>query len=476
MAGGRTSVGRRAAAGWDRVCGHVKKIGVLFGQERTFPYALIERINALGEDATAEPVQVGGVGLATPSGYDLILDRICQDVPFYRAYLKKRALNGTAVVNNPFWWSADDKFFNNCLATKLGVAVPKTVLLPSHDLRPDTTAIRSEPGVSARLGGDLRLRRLPGLLQAVRRRRLEERLPGARPGGVLRALRPDRPARDDAPGGDRVRRVLPLLRHRPARRAHHAATTRGSRSTSATCRTGRRSTRAPRAGARRRADALPRRWATTSTRSSSRCATASLRHRLLNPAPDADLNSVGQDNFDWVVEHGRQWRSVERSAAEGPSNLSWGELRPVALAARPVGSGARTGGGRRGERDARPVASRSGSRRSSSSSIRRRATCAPTSSSCSTAATDRSAEQFKPELHQSVIEVGHRHLPRHRRGAPRGRPTCAADLATWRRSNGLRIAAAGTHPFSHWQDQQITQTTALRARSSTTCSRSRGPT
>ncbi|MFN3940594.1 MAG: RimK family alpha-L-glutamate ligase, partial [Chitinophagales bacterium] len=35
-------------------------------------------------------------------------------------------------------WSADEKFFNNALAVKLGIPVPKSVLLPSHDLPPNT--------------------------------------------------------------------------------------------------------------------------------------------------------------------------------------------------------------------------------------------------------------------------------------------------------------------------------------------------
>ena len=61
-----------------------------------------------------------------------------QDIPFYRAMLKNAAITGTAVINNPFWWSADDKFFNNALAVKVGVAVPKTVILPSNQHPPDT--------------------------------------------------------------------------------------------------------------------------------------------------------------------------------------------------------------------------------------------------------------------------------------------------------------------------------------------------
>jgi glutathione synthase/RimK-type ligase-like ATP-grasp enzyme len=119
----------------------MKKIGILFGQERSFPYALVDRINAAGASGvSAEPVKVGGVSLETPKGYDLILDRISQDIPFYRAVLKKAVADGTIVVNNPFWWSADDKFFNNVVAKSLGVAVPKTVILPSNQHPPDTTS------------------------------------------------------------------------------------------------------------------------------------------------------------------------------------------------------------------------------------------------------------------------------------------------------------------------------------------------
>ena len=119
----------------------MKKIGILFGRERSFPHALIERINSLKVPGiVAEPVTINKVAQGEPSGYAVVLDRISQDVPFYRAWLKNAALCGTAVVNNPFWWSADEKFFNNCLATKLGVAVPNTVILPSKDQPADCTA------------------------------------------------------------------------------------------------------------------------------------------------------------------------------------------------------------------------------------------------------------------------------------------------------------------------------------------------
>ena len=117
----------------------MKKIGVLFGQENSFPPALCERINQkAGGEMQAEFVRIDKVVQGEPCGYDVIVDRISQDVPFYRGFLKNAALTGTAVVNNPFWWSADEKFFNNALATQIGVAVPRTVLLPSHEVPPDT--------------------------------------------------------------------------------------------------------------------------------------------------------------------------------------------------------------------------------------------------------------------------------------------------------------------------------------------------
>lgn len=117
----------------------MKKIGILFGQENSFPQAFVDAINSRNvKGIEAEFVKLDKLEQGSNSGYAVIVDRISQDVPFYRAYLKNAALNGTAVINNPFWWSADEKFFNNCLAVKLGVPVPKTFLLPSNERPSDT--------------------------------------------------------------------------------------------------------------------------------------------------------------------------------------------------------------------------------------------------------------------------------------------------------------------------------------------------
>ena len=118
----------------------MKKIGILHGKESSFPEAFVERVNSKNvKGVYAERALVEELMQGEPTPYAVMIDRISQDVPFYRAYLKNAALNGTAVLNNPFWWSADEKFFNNCLSTKIGVPVPRTVLLPSKQIPPDTS-------------------------------------------------------------------------------------------------------------------------------------------------------------------------------------------------------------------------------------------------------------------------------------------------------------------------------------------------
>lgn len=118
-----------------------KKIGLLFGMEDTFPWALIEAINSRGgEKVEAKSVEITFLKDDGVFPYDLILDRISHEVPFYRTYLKCAAAAGVKVVNNPIWWSADDKFFDNLVARAVNVAVPRTVLLPHKQYPPNTEA------------------------------------------------------------------------------------------------------------------------------------------------------------------------------------------------------------------------------------------------------------------------------------------------------------------------------------------------
>ena len=118
----------------------MKTIGILRGMENGFPEALIDYVaeNHAQSGITAEFVSLDAIRMDGDPGYAVIMDRISHEVPFYRSYLKWAALKGTYIVNNPFWWSADDKFIDNVIATNVGVAVPKTVILPHREHPPNT--------------------------------------------------------------------------------------------------------------------------------------------------------------------------------------------------------------------------------------------------------------------------------------------------------------------------------------------------
>jgi hypothetical protein len=121
------------------------KVGLLCGREFSFPPAFLEHVNKLGQKdgVTGEFVKLGGTKMGEPAEYRVIVDRISHEVDYYRGYLKHAALQGTYVINNPFWWTADDKYFNYAMASKLGIAIPKTILLPQKGYPADVD-IKSE--------------------------------------------------------------------------------------------------------------------------------------------------------------------------------------------------------------------------------------------------------------------------------------------------------------------------------------------
>jgi hypothetical protein len=123
----------------------MKKVGLLCGREYSFPPAFIAKVNQLGkaDGVAAEFVKLGGTKMNEPAEYSVVVDRISHEIEYYRGYLKHAVLQGTYVINNPFWWTADDKYFNYSVAAKLGIAIPKTILLPQKGY-PSDVDITSE--------------------------------------------------------------------------------------------------------------------------------------------------------------------------------------------------------------------------------------------------------------------------------------------------------------------------------------------
>ena len=317
----------------------MKKIGILFGQERSFPEAVIERINQKAEKGiTAEAVKIEKMFQNTPLGYAVIIDRISQDVPFYRASLKNAAITGTAVINNPFWWSADEKFFNNALAEQIGVPVPKTALIPSRQHPTGTTgesfsnlampldwdAIFEYTGFPAYMkpfdgGGWRDVYKLHDKEDFFNKHNGTDQLVMLLQEEIIF----EEYFRCYCIGGKHVR----IMQYEPRNPQHLRYVVDGPPSS-------------------------PELLKTIEEYTLKLCAylgydfnTVEFAVRdgvpiaidFCNPAPDADYNSVGQENFDWVVETTANY-AIERAKAQkdGQDNLTWGKYVKTSAAGLPL--------------------------------------------------------------------------------------------------------------------------------------------
>ncbi len=315
----------------------MKKIGILHGKEVSFPEAFVARINAKNiKGIHAEPALVDELMQGNPTPYAVMIDRISQDVPFYRAYLKNAALNGTAILNNPFWWSADEKFFNNCLSTKIGVPVPKTVLLPSKEMPPDTSG-QSFRNLKYPLDWESMIEYLGGFplfmkphagggwKNVYKIHNFDEFFNAYNETNTLvmllqEAIEFDAYFRCYCLGGKYVR----IMDYEP-RNPHHLRYVADHKVSS-------------------------------ELRQQMHDLVLRINHYLgydfntvefairdgipyaidfCNPAPDADVNSVGEENFEWVVENAANM-AIERAQAhrDGGNNLTWGQYIHDSVAGR----------------------------------------------------------------------------------------------------------------------------------------------
>ena len=201
----------------------MKTIGVLFGMENSFPGALVEHINARNvEGIQAEFVEtwrgaLDARALRRHRRPHLPRDPVLPGIP------QARGAHGTVIINNPFWWSADDKFFDYTLARKArrGRAAHRDPA-PQEVPRGHHRGRMRNLEYPAQLGRGVRLHRRARLHEARRRRRLAGRLPRAQSRRVLPRLRPDGRALHDRTRRHQLQGVLPLLRAWGRRSPHHA--------------------------------------------------------------------------------------------------------------------------------------------------------------------------------------------------------------------------------------------------------------
>lgn len=113
-------------------------VGLIVGREQDWPDSFIAELAARDAGATAEFVKLGGTYLDDACLYPVIFDRMSHEIPYYRTYVKYAALNGSYIINNPFVWSADNRFFGTTIANRLGLKSPRTIVLPNKETLAET--------------------------------------------------------------------------------------------------------------------------------------------------------------------------------------------------------------------------------------------------------------------------------------------------------------------------------------------------
>lgn len=305
----------------------MKEIGILHGMERSFPEAFVERVNKSGlKDIKAAPVLIDMVQQGVGDNYAVIIDRISQDVPFYRAYLKNAAIDGTAVINNPFWWSADEKFFNNALAVKIGVPVPKTVILPSHE-RPTDTSDASFSNLKFPLSWEKIFEHIGfpaymkphaggGWKSVYKLNNMDDFFKAySETGQLVMMLQEEIIFEDYFRCYCLGRKYVRIMQYEP-RNPHHLRYQSNNGPASE------KLLKKVHDYVLDLCNALGYDFNTVEMAVRNGVPYAI---DFCNPAPDADINSVGQENFEWVVEHSAKL-AIERAQMQKPGqdNLTWG--------------------------------------------------------------------------------------------------------------------------------------------------------
>jgi hypothetical protein len=280
----------------------MKKIGILHGMERSFPEAFVERINRAGlKDIKAEPVVIDMVQQGVGDDYAVIIDRISQDVPFYRAYLKNAAISGTAVLNNPFWWSADEKFFNNSDASFANLKFPMSwekifqhIGFPAY----------MKPHAGGGWKSVYKLNNMDEFFKSY-----------SETSQLVMMLQEEIVFEDYFRCYCLGRKDVRIMQYEP-RNPHHLRYQSNNGPASA------KLLKQVQDYVLLLCNALGYDFNTVEM---------AVRNGIpyaidfCNPAPDAEVTSVGQENFEWVVEHAAKM-AIERAQAQKPGkdNLTWG--------------------------------------------------------------------------------------------------------------------------------------------------------
>jgi hypothetical protein len=116
-------------------------VGILESRDDRFMNDVVSRLN----DIPAEFMTLGGEQIPIKRRYRVVVDRLSFCYPFLKEIVKSLALDGTYVINSPFAALSTNKLIEIQVGSRLGINIPKTVVLPDKLVACEAEGVVSHP-------------------------------------------------------------------------------------------------------------------------------------------------------------------------------------------------------------------------------------------------------------------------------------------------------------------------------------------
>jgi hypothetical protein len=116
-------------------------VGILEDKNDPFIIDIVSRL----KDISVEFMSISQEKIPIEPKYRVVVDRLSYRYPFLIELLKNLALSGTYIINNPFAASATNKLIDMSLGGSLGLAFPKTIVLPDQLVIEETEGMVAQP-------------------------------------------------------------------------------------------------------------------------------------------------------------------------------------------------------------------------------------------------------------------------------------------------------------------------------------------
>jgi hypothetical protein len=119
-------------------------VGILEFKNDRFINDVVSHLNS----SDVEFISLGVQSAPIEREYRVVVDRLSFSYPFLKEIVKSLSLSGTYIINNPFTASVTNKILDIKLGSRLGLAFPKTIVLPDRTVVNETEGLVTQPNLN----------------------------------------------------------------------------------------------------------------------------------------------------------------------------------------------------------------------------------------------------------------------------------------------------------------------------------------